>query len=119
MIVTNEGFLLYSDFAGLVDEEFKDAVLQDRTPMEAWHILGDYPHLMLTVAHKSDGRREYLLRGELLTIAAVMISRLRSQRFAQHTVIPVSNSHPNSPVPKCSFFIIFVLKSLQISELSR
>ncbi|KAJ9409335.1 hypothetical protein DTO045G8_3103 [Paecilomyces variotii] len=78
-----------TDFAGLVDEEFKDAVLQDRTPMEAWHILGDYPHLMLTVAHKSDGRREYLLRGELLTIAAVMISRLRSQRFAQHTVIPV------------------------------
>ncbi|KAJ9298977.1 hypothetical protein DTO271G3_3219 [Paecilomyces variotii] len=89
MIVTDEGFLLYGEFAGLVDEEFKDAVLQDRTPMEAWRIPGDYPHLMLTVAHKSDGRREYLLRGELLTIAAVMISRLRSQRFAQHTVIPV------------------------------
>lgn len=119
MIVTNEGFLLYSDFAGLVDEEFKDAVLQDRIPMEAWHILGDYPHLMLTVAHKSDGRREYLLRGELLTIAAVMISRFRSQRFPQHTVIPVSNSLPDFPVPKGSSFIILDLKGLQISDLSR
>ncbi|KAJ9196909.1 hypothetical protein DTO164E3_4256 [Paecilomyces variotii] len=78
-------------FGNLVDEEFEYTCFypSKREPRHGWYDLEGAPHVMLTIAHRFEGKDECLLRGELLAIIAVMITRLRCDDFAEHSIIPV------------------------------
>ena len=65
-----------------VDKDFdEDAVLAEKSttlscPTMALRDTRDRPHLMFVMRHDIEPQGEDLLRGEVLTIAAVMITRL-------------------------------------------
>ncbi|GIJ98463.1 hypothetical protein Aspvir_000580 [Aspergillus viridinutans] len=47
------------------------------------------PHVMLTLAHEYEGNDSSLLCGEILAILATMLTRLESDFFKDHNIIPV------------------------------
>ncbi|PWY86706.1 hypothetical protein BO70DRAFT_422305 [Aspergillus heteromorphus CBS 117.55] len=55
-----------------------------------WTLRGNtYPHIKITMHHGVDGVDGVLLREELLVIIVVMISRLESENFRQHVIVPI------------------------------
>lgn len=84
---------IFSGFGDLIDEEFEYTTFYPsrREPRHAWYDREGAPHVMFTIAHRFEGKDECLLRGELLAIIAVMITRRRCDDFAEHSIIPVCN----------------------------
>jgi hypothetical protein len=84
----------------ILHPRFRDSVYVYRTdpewsPVSFWKIKHDlevdYPHVTLTMQHGLDaGEDERLLRGEVLTILAIMRTRLEVPLLKDHLVIPVS-----------------------------
>lgn len=60
------------------------------SPIDTWELHGEYPHAMLTMAHRVRGNDKKLLKGELLTILAIMRTHLAVASLESHVIIPVS-----------------------------
>jgi hypothetical protein len=98
----------FSDFANeILHILFDDEVLHSKHwyASDAWESgkPQKQPHVMLTLAHEYEGNNSSLLRGEAMAIIAVMLTRLESDSFQQHNIIPVRLclSHFNAGSTKC------------------
>jgi hypothetical protein len=82
-------------------------------PENAWqaHDSPAKPHVMLTIAHEFMGDNASLLRGEILSIVAITLTRLRSHSFQTHNIIPVTKS--NCEI--CQFLGWLVAKLIHLS----
>ncbi|KAF7182490.1 hypothetical protein CNMCM7691_002060 [Aspergillus felis] len=82
------------DFAnGIFHSAFLDDVFHSQHwyPLNAWQSgkPKDQPHVMFTMAHEYEGKNSCLLRGEVLAIIAIMLTRLASDSLTEHNIIPV------------------------------
>ncbi|RLL97217.1 hypothetical protein CFD26_106919 [Aspergillus turcosus] len=83
-----------ADFGrGIFHDAFDDDILHSKHwyPEDAWESVKpeDQPHVMLTLAHEYEVKDDSLLRGEVLAIVATMVTRLESESFKHHSIIPV------------------------------
>ncbi|KAF9891859.1 hypothetical protein FE257_003344 [Aspergillus nanangensis] len=58
-------------------------------PENHWTLPGDHPHIKISLYHSMVGIPGLMTRGELLTILAVMISRLERDHRRRHLIVPV------------------------------
>ena len=88
----------YSGFtASMMDDELEETVAYQNDPI--WSPIASlsakdeskYPHFIIFMSHyDTEGDDNHLLRGELLTILAMMITRMEHPSFEKHCIIPVS-----------------------------
>lgn len=81
----------------MMDDEFEETVACQNDPI--WSPIASlspkdgrkYPHFIIFMSHDdTEGDDNYLLRGELLTILAMMITRMEHPSFEKYCIIPVS-----------------------------
>ena len=88
----------YTGFtASMMDDEFEETVTRQNDPI--WSPIASlsarderkYPHFIIFMSHyDTEGDDNHLLRGELFTILATMITRMEHLSFEKHCIIPVS-----------------------------
>ncbi|RLL93681.1 hypothetical protein CFD26_103290 [Aspergillus turcosus] len=83
-----------SDFSKCIFHDvFDDELLHSGKwrPNDAWRARSalSKPHVMFTLVHEYPSVDNKLLRGEVLAILATMLTRLTSNEYRDHTVIPV------------------------------
>ena len=80
----------------MIHDDFEDYLVSERdwSPEEVWQARDreSKPHVLVTQAQALTGENDELLRSELLTLVAVMISRLEDENFQRHEIIPVGSS---------------------------
>lgn len=86
--------ITYSDFSKCIFHDvFDDELLHSGKwrPNDAWRARSalSKPHVMFTLVHEYPSVDNKLLRGEVLAILATMLTRLISNEYRDHTVIPV------------------------------
>lgn len=77
----------------VIDDDFDNSVFHRVwTPRHIWEPrYENFPHAMFTMEHALlKNEQEDLLRGEVLAIAAAMITRLEQPDLKDHVIIPVS-----------------------------
>ena len=80
-----------------MDDELEETVAYQNDPI--WSPIASlsakdeskHPHFIIFMSHyDTEGDDNHLLRGELLTILAMMITRMEHPSFEKHCIIPVS-----------------------------
>jgi hypothetical protein len=85
--------ITYSDFSKcILHDVFEDELFHSLKwhPNIAWRAryASSKPHVMFTLIHEFPSDDNKLLRGEVLAILATMLTRLTSDAYRDHTVIP-------------------------------
>lgn len=78
-------------------DAFEEDIANNRsmTLEDVWHAHNPElkPHVMMSIGQAAIGTNDTLLRTELISIVAIMLTRLENERFRNYTIIPVRLAH--------------------------